>query len=263
MLVASLHESIRELRGAVELPQIVAYLIDNSEQQKLTLDIFSDLAQPLEEQQVELRLIQGHGNIGYGRGHNLVLKELESKYHLILNPDIRVQEECLSIGLAFLECNKDIALASPYAEYPDGSKQYLCKRYPSVQTFIVRGFLPNIAKRLFKKRLARFEMHDLAEDQPSSNIPLVSGCFMLFRTEAFRKVGGFDENYFLYFEDFDLSLRLGKIAEIAYVPAMRIQHDGGHAAKKGWAHLKMFASSGIRFFNTHGWRFFSQADRSE
>ena len=59
MLVASLHKSIRELRGAVELPQIVAYLIDNSEQQKLTLDIFSDLAQPLEEQQVELRLVQG------------------------------------------------------------------------------------------------------------------------------------------------------------------------------------------------------------
>lgn len=263
MLVASLHESIRELRGAVELPQIVAYLIDNSEQQKLTLDIFSDLAQPLEEQQVELRLVQGHGNIGYGRGHNLVLKELESKYHLILNPDIRVQEECLSIGLAFLECNKDIGLASPCAEHADGSKQYLCKRYPSVQTFIVRGFLPNIAKRLFKKRLARFEMHDLAEDQPSSNIPLVSGCFMLVRTEAFQKVGGFDENYFLYFEDFDLSLRLGKIAEIAYVPAMRIQHDGGNAAKKGWAHLKMFASSGIRFFNTHGWRFFSQADRTE
>ena len=263
MLVASLHESIRELRSAINLPQIVAYLIDNSEQQNLTLDVFSDLAQPLEEQQIELRLVQGHGNIGYGRGHNLVLKDLQSKYHLILNPDIRVQEKCLSIGLTFLESNRDVALASPYAEYADGSKQYLCKRYPSVQTFIVRGFFPRIAKRLFRKRLARFEMHDLAEDQPSSNIPIVSGCFMLCRTEVFQKVGGFDENYFLYFEDFDLSLRLGKIAEVAYVPAMRIQHDGGHAARKGWSHLTMFASSGIRFFNTHGWRFFSQPDKPE
>jgi GT2 family glycosyltransferase len=81
---------------------------------------------------------------------------------------------------------------------------------------------------------------------------------MLCRTAALKAVSGFDEGYFLYFEDFDLSLRIAKIGELAYVPAMRIKHAGGHAARKGRAHIGMFVRSAMRFFNTHGWRFFHQ-----
>jgi GT2 family glycosyltransferase len=66
-------------------------------------------------------------------------------------------------------------------------------------------------------------------------------------------VEGFDPRYFLYFEDFDLSLRLSKVAPIAYVPAVRIVHHGGHAAAKGFAHIRWFATSARRFFSMHGW----------
>ena len=69
-----------------------------------------------------------------------------------------------------------------------------------------------------------------------------------------EEVGGFDEQYFLYFEDFDLSMRLRKFGRLMYVPSVRIVHHGGYAASKGWKHLRMFASSGFRFFRQHGWR---------
>jgi len=98
-------------------------------------------------------------------------------------------------------------------------------------------------------------MHDLSEKEPSADIPITSGCFMLLRSESLAEIGGFDERYFLYFEDFDLSLRLGKKGKLAYLPAMRIQHGGGSAGSKGFKHFKMFTRSGVRFFNTYGWRF--------
>jgi hypothetical protein len=82
---------------------------------------------------------------------------------------------------------------------------------------------------------------------------------MLCLSDALIRAKGFDEAYFLYFEDFDLSLRMGEIGRLDYVPAMRIEHAGGHAARKGFSHLRMFMQSGFRFFNTHGWRFFRQA----
>jgi GT2 family glycosyltransferase len=96
-------------------------------------------------------------------------------------------------------------------------------------------------------------MQELDEKEISEGIPLISGCFMFVRTETLKEVGGFDELYFLYFEDFDLSIRIGKLGKVVYAPRVRIVHHGGNAAGKGFHHLKMFIQSGIRFFNKHGW----------
>lgn len=76
---------------------------------------------------------------------------------------------------------------------------------------------------------------------------IVSGCFMLFRTDALKALGGFDERYFLYFEDFDLSLRAQKLGRVVYYPGVRIQHYGGGAGRKGWRHIKMFLRSALTF----------------
>lgn len=250
---------MQKLKEVYPVPKFSVYLIDNSESAQLSLEIFDDLAEELEKSDIELMLVQGHGNVGYGKGHNLVLDELESKYHLLLNPDIQLDESCLTQGFLYFESNEQVVLETPHAYYESGEKQYLCKRYPSVFTFFVRGFFPVGIRSWFKARLAKYEMHELPENEPSQDIPIASGCFMLCRTEALKRINGFDEAYFLYFEDFDLSLRMGKTGKLAYVPAMRIQHTGGNAAGKGFAHLRMFIKSGFRFFNTHGWRFFRQA----
>ena len=254
-LFTSLLDSIEQLRHRFELSEIPIYLIDNSNENSLKINSLNVDDERVIFLDVELKLLQGQGNVGYGSAHNLAISKLNSHFHLLLNPDVVLEKETLMIGIHFLLENPKVVLASPHAIDGKGDKQYLCKRYPSVFTFLIRGVFPKFLKKIFISHLSNYEMHDLSEREPSVDIPITSGCFMLLRTKSLTEIGGFDERYFLYFEDFDLSLRLGKKGKLAYLPSMRIQHGGGNAGSKGLNHFKMFARSGIRFFNTYGWRF--------
>lgn len=258
--MASLIEAIGQLKKLQETQPVCVTLIDNSERPNLTLAIFDVFAEQLQAAELNLQLLSGHGNIGYGAGHNLVLEGLESDNHLMLNPDVVLDKECLAKGLAYLIENEGAAMVSPTAHNESGKSQYLCKRYPSVLTLFIRGFLPRVLQRPFSKRLAHYEMHDLYSETLSDllpdTVPIISGCFMLCRTSILKAIKGFDEKYFLYFEDFDLSLRMEKKGKIYFMPSMKINHGGGDSAKKGLKHIRMFIVSGIRFFNAHGWRWF-------
>lgn len=257
-VIASLQRAINKLRRTLPQAETSLYLIDNSDKPDRDRNLYTELKKKISDPNLAVHLVQGHGNIGFGAGHNLVISRLASTYHLILNPDVILDENCLREGINYLEQHPKTAIVSPFAAGADGHKQHLCKTYPALLTFLIRGFVPAFSGKLFAGRMASYEMRHLSELEPTTGIPIVSGCFMLCRTELLQRVKGFDNNYFLYFEDFDLSLRLGKIADIAYVPMMRIAHSGGHAASKGYRHLLMFLQSAIRFFNTHGWRIFQQ-----
>ncbi len=254
-LFTSLLDSIERLRHRFELSTIPIYLIDNSDENSLEIDSLNVDDERVRLLDVELKLLQGQGNVGYGSAHNLAISKLNSHFHLLLNPDVVLQKETLITGISFLLENPEAVLASPHAIDDKGNKQYLCKRYPSVFTLFIRGVFPKFLKIIFRSHLANYEMHELSEREPSVDIPITSGCFMLSRTKSLTEIEGFDERYFLYFEDFDLSLRLGKRGKLAYLPAMHIEHSGGHAGNKGLSHFKMFIRSGIRFFNTYGWHF--------
>lgn len=200
-----------------------------------------------------VRVQGGQGNLGFGRAHNLCV-EKAADFHLILNPDVELAPDALTEALAFMTRNPDCSLLSPAATWGNGERQYLCKRYPTVADLVLRGFAPCWLRSLFGTRLSRYEMRDVIGDEVVWDPVIVSGCFMMFRGEALRRLGGFDPRFFLYFEDFDLCLRTAEIGRIAYVPSVRIVHHGGRAARKGWEHVRMFGHSGIQFFNKHGWR---------
>lgn len=204
---------------------------------------------------VDTRLISGQGNVGFGRGHNTALAEGIGSYHLVLNPDIELADNALFQALAFLEEHPDCGLLTPGAFWKDGSRQYLCKRYPTIVDLLLRGFAPAKLRKIFKQRLDRYEMRDLIDENIVWNPPIVSGCFMLFRGILLQRLRGFDPKYFLYFEDFDLSLRTARMTRVAYVPQVKIIHNGGHASRKGFQHIIMFVRSAVRFFGTHGWLF--------
>jgi len=200
-------------------------------------------------------LIHGQGNVGFGRGHNLALSVM-GKFHLILNPDIQMDHLALRNAIDFMQAHPDCGLLSPRAVWPDGKRQYLCKRYPAVFDLLLRGFAPKSVQKFFDNRLKRYEMRDETQNEIFWNPPIVSGCFMLFRSDVLAKTGGFDPGYFLYFEDFDLSVRSSQITKIAYVPSVEIVHRGGHAAKKGHWHIWQFFRSGMKFYRDHGFRLF-------
>lgn len=194
------------------------------------------------------------GNLGFGAGHNAVLATLASEYHLILNPDVELAPSALKHGLSRLRKDSTIALLSPRVTSQDGVQEFLCKRYPSVLVLLLRGFAPSFIRRWFDERLADYEMQGACSGNSPVDVEIASGCFMLVRTAALRAVGGFDPAYFLYFEDFDLSLRIRKQGRLVFEPAMRIVHHGGYAARKGPRHIGHFVASGLRFFRQHGWR---------
>lgn len=202
-----------------------------------------------------VRVLSGHGNVGFGAGHNLCLGELET-YHLILNPDLELAPDALKNALFFLESNPDCGLVVPSASWGDGRVQYLCKRMPTVFDLLLRGFAPGWLRSRFQERLARYEMRDLIGERVLWDPPIVSGCCMLFRSSVLQLLGGFDPRYFLYFEDFDLAIRAGGRARLAYLPAFRVVHHGGHAARKGWSHIGMFLRSAVIFFRKYGWRWY-------
>jgi len=160
--------------------------------------------------------------------------------------------------LRFLDAHPEVGVLAPAASGPDGEREFLCKRYPTVLDLTLRGFVPSALRGLFRKRLERYEMRDAialaSADGHVSPVPMMSGCFMLVRRKAVEATGGFDPDYFLYFEDFDWSVRLNRVTQSAYVPSVRIVHHGGGASRKGWRHVVEFAKGAVRFFNKHGWK---------
>jgi GT2 family glycosyltransferase len=192
-------------------------------------------------------------NIGYGAAHNQALARADSDYHLVMNPDVELAEDALLVGTRYLNENSDVAMISPLATNASGQNQYLCKHYPSVLVFALRAFAPSFLQNWFRDYLYSYELRDRCGDQAVVDVPLVSGCCMYARTSTLRQVTGFSGHFFMYFEDFDLSLRLHSLGRLVYLPQMHIVHHGGYSARKGWRHITMFARSGWKFFSRHGW----------
>jgi len=196
----------------------------------------------------------GHGNLGYGKANNLVIPELASDFHLVMNPDVEVAEDAIGAALRSFGAHPEVGLVAPAVFGAGGERQYLCKRYPSLWVLFLRGFAPRFLHGLFRRSLDAYEMRDAIADRYVARVPLASGCFMAVRTALFRQLGGFDPGYFMYFEDYDLSVRLARECQLAYEPAVRIVHRGGDAAGKGAQHILWFARSAGRFFSRHGWK---------
>ena len=256
--IDSIEEAIKRANNNYfsDNPEII--VIDNSEDCRLNLHALNQCRRACGESPCRIELIQGHGNIGYGRAHNLTLKENTSGFHVFMNPDVVVEPHALINGLSFLSDNDVVGMVAPRVVDDSGELQYLCKRLPTIFDFLLRGLGATLINKYFIARNAYYEMRDISQDMPTIGVPIASGCFMLCRSESINKIGGFDPKYFLYFEDFDLSLRVRKLKKIAYLPSMQIVHSGGGAARKGARHLFYFSISAIKFFRKHGWRWFSQ-----
>ncbi len=200
------------------------------------------------------QVISNLANSGFGTANNQVIRQAHSDFHLVLNPDVELQMDALAVAIGYLQQHQSVVAVSPACKSGDGAIEFLCKRYPGVWVLLLRGFAPRWLKSRFQPALAHYEYQELAIVTEPATVELISGCFILCRTQALQRVGGFDEAYFLYFEDFALSLALARIGELHYLPACHIVHHGGKAASKGLQHIRYFLRSAWHFYRCHGWK---------
>jgi hypothetical protein len=261
---ALLERCLRRLATAVGaaratgvLGTVAVALIDNSEDPAVA-DGISKLGQEcLRDSGAMLTFVQGHANIGYGAANNLVLHGTGADYQLVLNPDIELAADAIANAVQWLDGRPEVGAVTGALTDAGGTPLFLCRRYPAIFDLALRGFAPQFVRSLFRRRLAHYELRDRidpASALPVLDIPLMSGACMLVRREAIDATGGFDPAFFLYFEDYDWSVRLGRVTKTAYLPAMRAVHHGGGASRKGLWHIGWFARSARRFYNKHGWR---------
>ena len=250
-LVASVRCAAANL--AMEVTVLVVCNDEEPEQVRAVSALVHDLA-PSAPQCMRCELVAGHGNIGYGAAQNLALRRSSADFHLVLNPDVELDAHALLNSLRFLDANPDAVLVAPRALDGAGRNAGLAKREPSVLVLLLRALSVKVSPGLFGRRVGRYVYSDRLPSEHPQAIDLASGCYLFCRTAALKAVGGFDERYFLYFEDYDLSHRIAGHGRIYEVPDVRIRHYGGHTARRGPARVARFVRSGIRYFNTHGWR---------
>jgi GT2 family glycosyltransferase len=170
------------------------YLVDNSPVDELKM--FAN--------RINTEYIFNKKNVGFGHAQNIAIEKAidKSNYHLILNPDISFQSGTLESIFSFMQSNKDVGQLMPKVFYPDGNVQKLCKLLPHPFDLIGRRFFGN--SKLIKKRNDQYELSNFTYDK-ILDTPNLSGCFMFLRTDVLKQVGGFDNRYFMYLEDFDLT----------------------------------------------------------
>ena len=225
---------------------IKLYIVDNSGDDKKHII-------PKDER---IEYIFNGKNVGFGAGHNIAIKKSlnKSNYHLILNPDIFFKNGVLEKLHAFMEANNEVGLVMPRICYFDGSNQYLCKLLPMPLDLILRRLNLSILKVLLRSRLNRYELRFTGYDK-IMDVPHLSGCFMFIRNEVLKKIGIFDENFFMYLEDVDLSRRIHKYYRTVYYPEAIVYHEHERGSYKNCRLLRHHIVSAIQYFNKWGWFF--------
>ncbi|MEI5687905.1 glycosyltransferase [Sphingomonas kyungheensis] len=198
----------------------------------------------------QVKVIRSGANIGYGSGHNLAFAESqESDYHAVLNTDLTYGSQVLPALLKFMDARPDVGLVMPRVCYPDGSIQHLCRLLPHPLDVFGRGFMAGT--RWVERRNDAYEFRDW-DYASEKEFPFLSGCFMVLRRSVVAEVGGFDERFFMYGEDVDLSRRINRRHRTIFFPHVTVYHE--YRSQSGGFRRKISKIINLsRYFNKWGW----------
>lgn len=205
---------------------------------------------PLQSERV--RYIFNGKNLGYGAAHNIAIRESiydDVPFHLVINPDILITSDTLPTLMSFIQQHPEVGLVMPRVVYPNGELQYLCKLLPTPWNVFGRRFLP---QAWIRKSNERYELRHTGYNRPM-NVPYLSGCFMLMRTEAVRRARLFDERFFMYPEDIDLTRRIHRDYLTVFYPHTTVVHQHEKASYRSIKMLWIHIVNMCRYFNKWGW----------
>lgn len=223
-------------------PQTVSSVIANTKKYPLKLYVIdnnsTDGTADFIEEVGQAEVIRLSKNIGFGAAHNAVLNETLGKYHFVINPDITLNSDVISDIVDYFESNPDVVMAMPKILNTDGTEQNLPKERP---TF----------KRLFFGRISKKIRSDYVWAQKSITTPceidFCTGCFFCIRTEIFKRVCGFDQRYFMYLEDADLTIKAKHKGKVMFLPQFCVTHAWERESSKSLKYLFIHIVSCFKF----------------
>lgn len=249
------------LRSLFASPVDLIYIVDHSDEMldlKMEVQAFAQkvlMGEPHLREKVSQgfkMLYYPHHNIGYGGGHNFAMRmaiEEGSEFHLVVNPDVWFGPDVISEMLAYMGEHPDVGQMMPRVFFPNGAGQPLVKLLPDPIDLFGRFCLPAF---LIKRRNARFELQHSNYAFPI-NAPFLSGCFMLFRVSALLDVGLFDERYFMYAEDIDITRRMHRRYKTIFYPKTSIYHKYNRQSYRSFKLMLVHIVNVMRYFNHYGW----------
>ena len=163
--------------------------------------------------------IDSGANVGFGKGHNMILNELNSKYHAIVNPDILLIEDAFTPIIEFMNSHKKVGMVVPRIVDESGALQEVYRKELTIFDMFIRMF----CRELFPKRIANHTLQDKDYTKPFQ-VPFAQGSFLIVRTELLKELEGFDNRFFMYVEDADLCRRINLVSKLVYFPGATVIH---------------------------------------
>ncbi len=204
-------------------------------------------------------LIRSHRNLGYGLGHNHNLLEQNSNkdiWFTAINPDVYFQGKKLVSFFEFVTSSNLVSCAAPLIYLPNGNIQYSAKKNPTMLSLLISRFSFFQKLPILKKYLIQNQNRYLNYEKEFIKSTFLSGCFLTFPSETYKKIKGFSENYFLHFEDADIVRRSSFEGKTMHCPLGQITHIRGRGSHKSLFQQYHLIISYMRYSMIWGFRLF-------
>jgi GT2 family glycosyltransferase len=177
-----------------------------------------------------VHVIESRRNLGFAAGNNLAARHARGRYLLLLNPDALPATGALRQALNLLEAHPEVGLAGGQLRAPDGSRQPSARMFPTLRDEFFT--LAGLAARFPRSRLfARLDRRWADPDQ-RAEVDWIPGAFVFVPARVWTELGGFDERFFMYYEEVDLCRRLREAGRtVMYWPELQATHIGGASAR--------------------------------
>ena len=207
------------------------------------------------ERHPQVTYIENQENVGFARANNQAIMQARGEYTLILNPDTIITRQCLQEGIAWMKSHPKCGAIG--ARMTDANGVFLPESKRSFPTPWVSFCKIFGLSKLFPRSpwFAKYHLRYLSDREPQC-INILSGAYMLCRTNVLQELGGFDEDFFMYGEDIDLSYRIVKAGyENWFLPTPMIHYKGESTHKDSMRYVRIFYDAMLIFYRKHFPRF--------
>ncbi len=205
----------------------------------LTTNIPEQLPFAVDDFPYPVRNVENASPKGFGANHNAAFRLAKEKWFCVMNPDIRMPENPFPLLIEEIE-RQQAAVIAPAVLSPEGKIEDSIRRFPTPCS-------------LAGKMLGRGDgRYPFAVGGETFSADWVGGMFMLFRAEDYQRVGGFDEGFFLYYEDVDICTRLWQAGRrVLACPKVQVVHDARRTSRRDFRYMRWHAASMARYLGKH------------